>query len=219
MCMFTCDCSNFARRSFRRMNQAGLILGLAMIVVAIVAHFVEDVGQFVNSNIIIGSAILGLIIVVLSILALCAATKINNDKRCKLKIYMVLLFLLIAAQSTLVVLAIVKESHLQDFLELQWMEFEPNDRKAFMDQFKCGEASAEPMDCGVNFDEASCFDDCYDTFKTSYAGVATIVMIVAICVLVYQITLFVMGIGVICEPEQHMYRKEKQCGEYYRLCE
>jgi hypothetical protein len=194
------ECVDFARGYVWYMNLIFNILGFVMVIGGVVAIFVSQVGEYVGRDISIGVCALGAFMILLATLAMCGSTKISHDNRCTLKVYVVFLSLLIVAQAALVVVAFFKEGHLFDFIQGRWNGFEKSDRENFMKNVGCGMYNEDKkLSCGSDLDSKACFTDCFETVKKDFGNVTSILSIVSICIIGYELLMLVFSVCIVCE--------------------
>lgn len=157
----------------------------------------------------------GLVVLILSVLALCGASTQSNI--CAMWTYIVSLILLIIAQVSVVVVAMTSQSTTEDFLLDQWNNLTPLQRDELMTSADCGIHNPTwtgSSSCTV--EGLECFADCYEIFSTEWMTMGSVFMIVGSIIVGLEVILVFCSFVVVCVDDSVGQKGQKSDTAYFR---
>lgn len=166
----------------------------------------------------IGLIVFGLVIVVLSTLAMCGSKKHHRHK-CAIGTYSTFMFLLVAGQIAVVVYCLLNSKNVEPWLSKSWYNMSDSDRDQLMKDLKCGayhpgetdsSGTVAPVKCTDDPDTDQCFNDCYTMYKSKFLDINSVVVIVCIVVACVELVLLIASCCICCEPEQDDEKRKRK---------
>jgi len=154
----------------------------------------------------------------------------DDVQRCDLVVYLILLFVIVIAQITVVIYIALNEGDFKDYLEDIWEDWSDARMEQAMKEFDCGIYQPNPPDVlgyndtvinGDTKDIANCtnpletddycFDDCWKEVKNSFTTFGGLTTTCLIIFAVFELTLLVCSAILVCNSgcEEGYYSDEE----------